>query len=84
MDIQGTLSLKVDDEQLDQIVIMHCQKAASTCVDIIELERYAMKTNGALRHAENIRDYQNYVEALNTVITYFGGKPIYIDDTPST
>lgn len=75
MQIPGTLSIKVDEEQLDEIVIMHCQKAVSLCVDILELERQALerKTTGAHHHAENIVDYENYIKALNTVIQYFGG-----------
>ena len=80
MQIPGTLSIKVDEEQLDEIVIMHCQKAVELCTDIFELERQAMaRTNGdkALLHLQNIMDYVNYINALNTVIQYFGGQPIY-------
>lgn len=86
MNIPGTLTLKVEDEQLDQIVIAHCQNTAKICIDIIELEMKELNEKGrdlGRHHAENVIDYENYLKAMNTVIEYFGGKPIYTSEDES-
>ena len=79
MEINGKLYVKVDDEQLDEIVVKHCQAALNACMSVLELEAAAMKADSNINanvHVSNILDYEVYVDALCTVIKFFGGEPI--------
>jgi|LakMenEpi03Aug12_release.lakeMendotaPanAssembly.Ray.scaffolds.fasta_scaffold1570720_2 hypothetical protein len=79
MEINGKLYVKVDDEQLDEIVVKHCQAALDACTSVLELEAAAAmkdKSNFAQHHIDTILDYENYSKALRTVIMFFGGEPI--------
>lgn len=78
MEINGKLYVKVDDEQLDEIVVKHCQAALDACTTVLELEAAALESEQADRnvHVSNILDYEVYASALCTVIKYFGGEPI--------
>lgn len=81
MEVSGKLCLKVDDEQLDELVINHCQRAIDVCTSVIELELAALENKS---HADEqqqicsalmIVDYEEYLNALRTVIKFFGGEP---------
>lgn len=79
MEVSGRICIKVDDEQLDEIVVDHCNSALETCLTILELERKAMVGKSGYEvqcRVENVLDYENYVFALRTVIDYFGGVAI--------
>lgn len=79
MEIDGKLYVKVDDEQLDEIVVKHCQAALDACTSVLELEvAAAMESEQAdcNVHISNIIDYEAYADALCTVIKFFGGEPI--------
>lgn len=79
MEINGKLYVKVDDEQLDEIVVKHCQSALDVCVSVMELESIAVMDKSyedAQHHIDIITDYENYATALRTVIKFFGGEPI--------
>ena len=83
MIVSGNLSIKVDDEQLDKIVVDHCNAAIATCIDVINLERQCIIRNPSgdtVHHIQNILDHQRYLDALRTVVEYFGGV-IYKGDT---
>jgi hypothetical protein len=79
MEVSGKLCLKVDDEQLDELVIQHCQRALDVCTSVIELEVNAMNIKSyedAQVHVDTILQYEDYAGALRTVIKFFGGEPI--------
>ena len=79
MEINGRLYVKVDDEQLDELMIKHCQSALDVCTSVIELESIAVMDKSyedAQHHINIITDYENYASALCTVIKFFGGEPI--------
>lgn len=79
MEINGKLYVKVDDEQLDELVVKHCQAALDVCTSVLELEMAAAKEIEKAdynTHVSNILDYEVYSDALRTVICYFGGTPI--------
>lgn len=76
MIVSGNLSIKVDDEQLDKIVVDHCNASIATCIDVINLERQCIARNPScdtVHHIQNILDHQRYLDALRTVVEYFGG-----------
>ena len=79
MEVNGKLCIKVDDEQLDELVVKHCQSALDVCVSVMELESIAVMDKSyedAQHHIDIITDYENYATALRTVIKFFGGEPI--------
>ena len=79
MEIDGKLYVKIDDEQLDEIVVKHCQAALDACTSVLELEAAAMKDKSKQQQIDavhTILDYENYSKALRTVIMFFGGEPI--------
>lgn len=76
MIVSGNLSIKVDDEQLDKIVVDHCNAAIATCIDVINLERQCIARNPSgdtQYHIQNILDHQRYLDAMRVVVEYFGG-----------
>ena len=79
MEVSGKLCLKVDDEQLDELVIKHCQRTLDVCMSVLLLEGAAMKSKDYIdvqHNVDMIVDYQNYASALRTVIKFFGGELI--------
>lgn len=81
MEIDGKLCIKLYDEQIDKIVIDHCQRSIDVCSSVIELELSALENKS---HADEqqqidsalmIADYEEYLNALRTVIKFFGGEP---------
>ena len=77
MIVSGNLSIKVDDEQLDKIVVDHCNAAIATCIDVINLERQCIARSSpqadSTHHIQNILDHQRYLDAMRVVVEYFGG-----------
>lgn len=70
------LRVKLDEEQLDQMVVDHCKDTIQTILRCINIEREL--TRGELPgyrdvHLENIRKYERDLEALKTVVEYFSG-----------
>jgi hypothetical protein len=79
MEINGNLYVKVDDEQLDEIVVKHCQAALDACTSVLEFESIAVMDKScedAQHHIDTITHYENYASALRIVIKFFGGEPI--------
>jgi hypothetical protein len=82
MEVSGKLCLKVDDEQLDELVINHCQRAIDVCTSVIELELATLENKSRADEQQQISsalmivDYEEYLNALRTVIKFFGGEPI--------
>jgi hypothetical protein len=79
MEVSGKLCIKVDDEQLDELVVDHCQQALNVCASVLELECDAVMNKSyedAQYHIDTIAEYEEYTSALRTVIKFFGGEPI--------
>lgn len=78
--VDGKLMIKLDNEQLDQIVIEHCREAIFTIKDILNLDRDRINRADDLANVRviesDIEDNLRYAEALNTVIEYFGGEVV--------
>lgn len=78
--ISGKLSVVVEDEQLDNIVIKHLQDAVELCYDTIALAERDIEQGGDYPFLkQDIDDNIKYLEAMNAVIEYFGGNPVYKD-----
>lgn len=92
MEINGKLYVKVDDEQLDEIVVKHCQAALDVCESVLKLEATLVAGKSApdtYAHIQNIIEYDNFSKALHTVIMYFGGfigdeDAMKVDNRPMT
>jgi len=77
MIVNGKLCIQLDDEQLDKVVIDHCRAAAQTCLDVINIDKKRYKEAESINlkgiiHID-LEENQKYLDALNTVIEYFGG-----------
>lgn len=75
--VEGKICIDVDDEELDKIVVSHCQAAVRVCNTIIDLESAMCDTANSIDerhvHIANIADQHDYIHALQKVIAYFGG-----------
>lgn len=75
--ISGKLCVKLNDEQLDQVVIDHLHTVVVTVETAIALDRAAYRRSETSQerdmYAYNVMESRATLEALLKVITYLGG-----------
>ena len=78
--INGKLAVTIEDEELDRIVIDHLKNAVEACYDCIDLDEREI-ARGETREflKQDIDDHIKYIEAMNTIIEYFGGTAVVKD-----
>lgn len=78
--INGKLSVKITDEEMDRLVIDHLNDAIVTCNNMIELVKRDMEKpqdhEWKAVCIQEIEDNMRYIENLNAVIQFFGGQSI--------
>lgn len=73
----GKISVEFDVESLDDLVVTVLRDNANTLVKNLKEELSAPVTESY--RFRNIADYIDQIEALNTVIDYFGGQMVTVD-----
>lgn len=68
------LTLTVDVEQADQLVITHLTNTVGVLIDIIELNN---KNPNDDTHSYN-QELMNEIQSINEVIEYFGGTKVKV------